>query len=614
MTGFTGISGKEWSGDWFVVLPDADRGAGWGFAGGVSDQIAHPSGRPWIIGHWPPARLLAVQAGPVRVVLIGCHDASAGQLAALANGIDSIDEFDRIGAAVSGSFHLIAAVGGEVRVQGSVSGVRRLFHRRVADLPVVSDRADVLAAIAGVASVPTEKLAVRLLYPSIPTALLDRPDLWPGVRAVPPDSYLRIDAHRATRCVRRWSPPDPTLSLAEGAKLLREELAHALDARTRGGVVATDLSGGLDSTPLSFLAAKTADRLITVTMGAESPDHDDAHWASAAAAALPTADHLVLDTDSLPDMFAGVDDLGCRLDEPMLWTRTRQRNLAIARICADRGASIRITGHGGDEVIHAPLAHLHTLARKLGRSQARRRLRVCAARYRWNATDAARAIKDSRPYGQWLADTARMLTQPPDLGGPEAMFGWSTPMRMPPWVSPTAVDAARGALQQLSHEAVAPDRGGHMAIHQVRQLGSSVRLASQLCGAETGLRIEAPFLDDRVLDICLAVDPAERNRADAYKPLMVEAMNGVVPPEILRRTTKGEFSADVHGGRRRQRAALAAVFEAPLLADLGLVDGDALRRAATGLFPPHVPLFALDSTLAVETWLRSRSGVPDAVG
>jgi asparagine synthase (glutamine-hydrolysing) len=182
------------------------------------------------------------------------------------------------------------------------------------------------------------------------------------------------------------------------------------------------------------------------------------------------------------------------------------------------------------------------------------------------------------------------------------MFGWSTQMRMPPWATAAAVDATRAALLEFSREAeaLAVGRGIHMALHQVRQLGSSIRLVNQLADVP----VEAPFLDDRVLDVCLAVAPQERSRPDAYKPLMVEAMRDVMPPASLRRTTKGEFSADVHGGRRRQRAALAAVFEAPRLSDLGLADADALRRAATGLFPPQIPLFALDSTLALETWLR----------
>jgi asparagine synthase (glutamine-hydrolysing) len=562
---------------WFVVLPDADHDPAVlrSLRGWATSQIAHPSGRPWILGHWPAGQHEIVDTGATRTVLIGHY---GGRLTDIDN--------------LAGCFHRITSDNGIVRAQGTVSGVRRLFVGRINGMPVAADRADLFG------DTPTKNIAARLLYPSIPTGLLDRQDLWPGVEAVPPDSYLRMDADRTYRCVRRWVPPDPVLSLAEGAEALRVELEAAVEARSAGATVAADLSGGLDSTPLCFLAAKSADRLVAVTMGAESPDHDDRRWAADAAAALSIADHVVLDTDSLPDMFAGVDRHVGQLDEPMLWTRTRERNLAIARLCAERGATVRITGHGGDEVLHAPLSHLHGLR---ARREMRRRLRLCTARFRWDSGAVARAIKDSRPYGQWLADAAHELTAPPDLGGPEAMFGWSTQMRMPPWATAAAVDAARATLLELSRntEALAAQRGGHMALHQVRQLGSSIRLVNQL-GV---LPVEAPFLDDRVLDICLAVAPEERSRPDAYKPLMVEAMRDVMPPESLRRTTKGEFSADVHGGRRRQRAALAAVFDKPRLADEGLVDADALRRAATGLFPPQIPLFALDATLAVETWL-----------
>lgn len=73
----------------------------------------------------------------------------------------------------------------------------------------------------------------------------------------------------------------------------------------------------------------------------------------------------------------------------------------------------------------------------------------------------------------------------------------------------------------------------------------------------------------------------------------------------MTRRTKGEFSADLHAGLHAQRAALAELLDEPILARLGIVDADALRCAALGLYPPRLSLAFLEATLAAETWLRA---------
>jgi asparagine synthase (glutamine-hydrolysing) len=120
-----------------------------------------------------------------------------------------------------------------------------------------------------------------------------------------------------------------------------------------------------------------------------------------------------------------------------------------------------------------------------------------------------------------------------------------------------------------------------------------------------GLALEAPYFDDRVVEICLSVRLHERTTPWQYKPLLVEAMRGVVPAEVLARTTKGVFGADVDAGLARHRGDLAALCDDLVLARLGLVDADALRTACLGPHPPDMPLAALETTLGAEAWLRA---------
>ncbi|WP_258341609.1 asparagine synthase-related protein [Saccharopolyspora gregorii] len=103
--------------------------------------------------------------------------------------------------------------------------------------------------------------------------------------------------------------------------------------------------------------------------------------------------------------------------------------------------------------------------------------------------------------------------------------------------------------------------------------GTSTRQASQpvrsAASAAEGVRLSSPYLDDAVIAACAAVRPHERRSPWRYKPLLVEAMRGLVPDRSLRRSTKAEGSNLEHSGIRRNVAALAALCEDSRLAALG---------------------------------------------
>ncbi|MBB4895393.1 hypothetical protein FHS39_004471 [Streptomyces olivoverticillatus] len=175
-----------------------------------------------------------------------------------------LTELDALARRLPGSFHLVAALDGRLRVQGTGSGLRLVFHAAVDGVQVAATSADVLAAATG-EEPDEERLAVRLLWP-VPYPLFET-SLWRGVTAVPHEEALIIAPDgRTTRRSRWWTPPEPTLSLAEGAPLAREALSQAVDARTdAGGVVSCDLSGGLDSTSVCFLAARSPAHVVAGT-------------------------------------------------------------------------------------------------------------------------------------------------------------------------------------------------------------------------------------------------------------------------------------------------------------------------------------------------------------
>ena len=108
-----------------------------------------------------------------------------------------------------------------------------------------------------------------------------------------------------------------------------------------------------------------------------------------------------------------------------------------------------------------------------------------------------------------------------------------------------------------------------------------------------------------MIEAGLAVRPEERVTPWRYKPLIVEAMRGMVPDQSLTRQTKANGSGDVEPGLRRHRAELLALWEDSRLGALGLVDAAALREACTRPLPPDLQFGVLDQLVACEVWLRS---------
>jgi asparagine synthase (glutamine-hydrolysing) len=592
---------RRLSGEEFAVLPDSD--AGEAFAGALDGAVvlSYASGRPCLLAA-SPGEVVHGEAGHARLAVIGTCPVSAGRLQQMAARLDRVEDADAVAAALSGSFHLIAVVGGRVRVQGTASGMRRVYYVRAGDGAVAaSDRAAVLAALTG-AGVDEEALAARLLI-MVPPALSG--PLWEGVAMVPPGDAAHIDAN-GVRLRTWWRAPEPELSLEEGAPVLRAALTEAVAVRVgEGAVVASDLSGGLDSTPISFLAAAAAAErsaeLITSVHTIDDPAHDDLEWAAKARAYLPGR-HWVARPDELPKWFAGAAEALPALDEPTRWLRALARERATSALLAGRGAAVRLTGHGGDEVTLLPDCYLHDLARRHP-TALWPHLREQRAKARWPLSACARALADRRPYAAWLAEQAESLRAPLHRFRPD--FGWEQPLRLPDWTTDATTDAVRRRLVTVAAEPCSPLRAQHQTLSSVRSIAAAVDGLRTLT-TRVGTPVHAPYLDDRVVAACLAVRLDQRAAPNTYKPLTQAAMRPVMPAECLRRTTKGEFSADIYQGLRSHRDQILALLDGSLLVERGLADAEALRRTCVRTPAEGGPgVLALDVFIAAENWLRA---------
>ncbi|MEU5427666.1 asparagine synthase-related protein [Streptomyces olivoreticuli] len=606
---------------WFAVLPDGESGgtAARALRRGTTEVIDHHSGRPWLVGSWPAGQVVVAAVGGARLAVIGRCPVTTDALASRLRRVRDVADVEGALAGLEGSFHAVASVGGRVRVRGSASAVRRVFRARVDGVTVAASRADVLARAVG-AGVDERRVALHLLSSPPPYPLDAGPGLWRGVEALPAGSFLLLEADGRAEVHRWWNPPEPQLSLAEGAVEVGRALTAAVDSCTADAkTVSSDLSGGMDSTSLCFLAARGQARLVTFRWESVDAANDDAAWAGLAAARLPgSAEHVVPERSRAPLWFSGLADLEAAADEPGSWVRDGARLATLVGLMTEHGSQLHLSGGGGDELFCAFPSYVHDSLRShplptLGLVRRQRLLQ------RWSLWPLLRGLADRSTFSQWLAAWADGLTGTRRPSPARTSTAWGADLRMPPWASPDAVRSVQSLLRAAAAdlpEPLAAQRGQHAALSCVQMCGRGFRQVDQVTSAQ-GLPYAAPYLDDRVIEAALSVRVAERSARDRYKPVLATAMSGIVPDTVLARSTKGEYSADFHLGLRRNKAALAEIVAESRLARAGLLDAAALRASLRR--PELSPdlMRSLDNTLACEMWLRSALGAggpgPEAV-
>lgn len=236
-----------------------------------------------------------------------------------------------------------------------------------------------------------------------------------------------------------------------------------------------------------------------------------------------------------PLIYAELASAGAGTEDPYRWMRSRGRHIHLARLLAEQGCRLHLTGHGGDELFGAFPSYLHALARSHPLIAARHARGYRALR-RWSAWDTICALNDGTTFAAWLAAIAGQLSAPP-LVPMIPHFGWGWPVRMPPWATPAAVEATSSLLRDKAAEmpaSLAPSRVEHEVLQQIRVCGRTVRqVAALVADMGAGAQLAAPYLDDRVIEAALTVRLHERMTPWKYKPLLAAAMRGVVPTRSL---------------------------------------------------------------------------------
>ncbi|MEM1181527.1 MAG: asparagine synthase (glutamine-hydrolyzing), partial [Acidobacteriota bacterium] len=175
-----------------------------------------------------------------------------------------------------------------------------------------------------------------------------------GVSKLPPAHVLVVERGHLGEPRRYWRPPVPARSRADGgtprevATALRRELETSVKLRLRSDVpVGTFLSGGVDSTLVTGLAARQHPGLLSFTIGFGDPRFDESPIARRTAERFGTRHHeervdaSTFSPDELQTLVRYMDEpFGDSSFLPTYWlSRAARRHVTVA-----------LSGDGGDEL------------------------------------------------------------------------------------------------------------------------------------------------------------------------------------------------------------------------------------------------------------------------
>ncbi|WP_225848293.1 asparagine synthase-related protein [Streptomyces sp. HPF1205] len=564
-----------------------------------------------------------------------------------------------------GSYTAVLQLGRRITVLGDLAGARPVFHTRWSGGTAYATAALPLADLIE-AGLDVTHLAATLACPDSPEAVGDGTP-YVGVRRVPPGHALilregapEITGYEPTASLAAGRHRASAADVQAAIEGVRDALIEAVRARLAqprfvpdpdeapAPGIGADLTGGSASATLALLAAGlpgmpgtlpgapgslAGERLLAVTFndivsGGLSSREAELERASRMGAD-PRLRHVVVagGEEALPyaDLAAG-PLAGPLTDEPgtpLVVAERHRRRLSA-------GGADHLIGYGARQVLDA---HPARLADLLMDRRRRSLLRPVAALTKADGAAghstpllpftvpltvyrAARRLART-PYQRGVEDAAALLLSGAAAGGPRgpldaslAAMAWVRPGPAARWLTGEALAEVSVRLQEAARRPWPLERPGERRAHAALARHAADYRVFEQAAAVPSQRLHAPFLDNQVVRAARLLPAALRVRPGARASVLGEVLAGAGVRELPPGWGSGAApstapASALRAGLRTTLDPLLDLFEAPLLADAGLVEAgvvrDALRAAAGG---EPVPLEGIGHLVATEVWLR----------
>lgn len=247
------------------------------------------------------------------------------------------------------------------------TGQRPLFHYSCRDFLAFATMPQALHAVS---EIPCALNLKRLAEHASDMLPQGADTVYEGIKRVEPGHILIVDRAGA-KTWRYWNPAPPELRLARTADYVdafREQLDRSTAARLRraGGLVASQLSGGYDSSAVSATAAcllaQSGERLLAFTSaprpGLNIPTPrgrvlDESPYAALTAAMHPNIDHHIVRLAPTQSALARLSHTHRAMQHPVSQVSNSLWWSEISDQARRLGATILLTGQMGNMTLHA---------------------------------------------------------------------------------------------------------------------------------------------------------------------------------------------------------------------------------------------------------------------
>ncbi|MGW3038371.1 asparagine synthase (glutamine-hydrolyzing) [Streptomyces sp. NPDC001178] len=472
---------------------------------------------------------------------------------------------------------------GELVLVRDQLGIKPLFLlRRGEGLVFASELKALAAATGGKLEVDHAALVASLLYYWVP----DSRCAFREAEKLPPGSWLRCRPDGRVERGRFWDLKEVAAEGRERARTGEQpDLAAVIEESTRRHLlsdvpVATFLSGGLDSSYLTALAARHQPGISAYTIGFRAEDAkfeampDDLRYARQVAAQFGVDLHEI---EIAPNVLDLLPQMTYSLDEP-IGDPAAINTYLICTAAREAGVKVMLSGMGADELFAGYRKHLANLIAlryqrvprplRRGVSAAVDRLPVATSRRGFRSVRFAKRFLSfadlpeetafRRSYTMYDQDELLALLDP-DLAG--------------------TVDDVLTEHRDVYQDNDLDDFVNRMCLTDARMFLPGLNLTyTDRSSMAASTEVRTPYVDVEVVKAAFAI-PGDRKIAGRQsKAVLKEAATSILPREIVYRP-KGLFSAPLRAWMSRDLAPLVReVVNDGELVRSGILRRDALKR------------------------------------
>jgi asparagine synthase (glutamine-hydrolysing) len=468
---------------------------------------------------------------------------------------------------------------GELVLVRDQLGIKPLFFvRRGRGLVFASELKALAAELAGSLHVDEAALVASLLYYWVP----DSRCVFREAEKLGPGTWLRCRPDGTVQRGRFWSIREVAEN-AEGAE--PPDLEAVVEDSTRKHLiadvpVATFLSGGLDSSYLTALAARYQPGISAYTIGFRAADAkfeampDDLRYAREVAARFGVDLHEI---EIAPQVLDLLPRMVHHLDEP-IGDPAAINTYLICTAARDAGVKVMLSGMGADELFAGYRKHLaNVLALRYQRVPAALRNPVRAVVDRQPVASANRGYRSVRFAKRFLS-----FADLPEETAFRRSYTMYDRLELLDLVSPDFAATVDDVLTE--HADTYADQRLHdhvnrMCLADSRMFLPGLNLAyTDRASMAASTEVRVPFVDVDVVEAAFRFPGDAKIVGRSGKAALKQAALSILPPEIVHRP-KGLFSAPLRAWMSRDLAPLVReVVNEGVLVSSGFLRREALQR------------------------------------